>query len=83
VLVAPLVNDELRKTKAHWFKVTVIALDATDAVMGKTGLNVADGSVVESANVIDPELKAAPGVVIPLVPLIVTGMFMLLIRRGC
>jgi hypothetical protein len=35
---------------------------------------LADGSVVESANVIDPELNDAPGVVIPLVPEIVTGI---------
>lgn len=78
VEVAPLVSEELRKANAHAFNVTVNALLDTAAVIGKTGLNVADGSVEESANVIEPELSDAPGVVIPDVPEIVTGMFMLL-----
>lgn len=39
------------------------------------GVKVADGRVLESGNVIDPELRVAPGVVMPDDPEIVTAMF--------
>jgi hypothetical protein len=58
--VPPLDSVELRKTNAHGFRVTVNALEAIDAVIGYTGLNVAVGKLLESAKVT------------PVVPLIVT-----------
>jgi len=68
VTVVPLVSVELRKANEHGFKVTVNALAAADAVIGYTGLNVADGSVLESPKV---TVLFAPRVT-PEVPFIVT-----------
>ena len=75
VTVVPLVSVELRNANEHGFKVTVSALVATDAVIGYTGLNVADGSVLASAKVKPPVPTVTPPVVpklIPEVPFIVT-----------
>jgi len=52
VPVVPLAKELLRKAIAQGFSVIVNALDATDAVIGYMGENVADGNVLESLKVI-------------------------------